>query len=264
MQRRRQRVSREGGGVAARRNSAAGGGAPVPVVAVLFDFNGVLLDDERFHYRACREVVAPFGLRLSRSLYNERYLAYDDRSALRAMLRDAGCSAAARGRRLADLVERKRHAYQRLGGARIRIGPPARALVRAVGGRVPVAIVSGAARREIIAALRRSRLEGVFRTIVAAEEMRRCKPDPYGYRLALRRLGLRGGEGCVAVEDSPGGIAAARAAGLTVLGIGTSYPLSTLRLSGARRAVPSLDLIRPDELLNFTGPRPIACRRASL
>jgi len=76
--------------------------------------------------------------------------------------------------------------------------------------------------------------------IVAAEDVRRSKPDPGPYRTALRRLGLHGPSGCVAIEDSPGGIAAARAAGLAVLGVATSMPAGRLRRAGAFAVVPSL------------------------
>src|SRR6266850_4965311 len=63
--------------------------AVTPVRAVLFDFNGVLLDDETFHWRAFREILRPLGVTLSRARYDARYLVFDDRSALKAMLRDA-------------------------------------------------------------------------------------------------------------------------------------------------------------------------------
>jgi histidinol dehydrogenase len=217
---------------------------------ILFDFDGVLADTEVHHWRAFREVLAPFGIRLPRSLYDRSYLAFDDHTALRAMLKDGRGRIPRPTRRiLDDLVRRKRAAYARLCGAGPRVEPPAASLVRALARRVPVAIVSGAARREILTAVRRGGLRSAFRTIVAAEDVRRCKPDPEGYRLALKRLGHDNGAGCIAIEDSPGGIRAARAAGLRVFGIASTYSRATLRRAGAYDVARSIDALSERTLL---------------
>lgn len=231
--------------------------------AVLFDFNGVLVDDETYHWRAFREVLAPFGVRLTRPRYNARYLVYDDRTALQAMLRDARLGAALRGTArpraatIERLLRRKRQVYARL-ASRVRIETRAARLVRAVARRVPVAVVSGASRREVAAALRRARLARLFRAIVTAEDVRRPKPRPDGYRLALRRLGLRDGRGCLAIEDSPGGVAAARAAGLEVIGVATTFAPALLRRAGALQIVASLGSLSAGSLLTEGAVRPIA------
>jgi beta-phosphoglucomutase-like phosphatase (HAD superfamily) len=238
--------------------------------AVLFDFDGVLVDSEAYHWRAFREILAPFGISLSRALYDRRYLVYDDRAALLAMLRDAGRATAGRagvartapargaagrrlppelGRRIDALVRRKRAAFRRLCGKRLRVGRPAARLVRSLARRLPLAIVSGAAREEISIALKRAGIAREFRVIVAAGEVRRCKPNPGGYLRALGRLGFEGGEGCLAIEDSPGGIRAARAAGLRVLAIATSYAPGVLRRAGAGRVVPSIASVTPAAIL---------------
>jgi beta-phosphoglucomutase len=213
-----------------------------PPRAVLFDFDGVLVDSERDHWRAFRAVLGPLGVPLSWERYERRYLVFDDRSAIRAMLRDAGRDGAAG---VGDLVRRKRALFRRLCGGAPRVLPPAAALVRALARRLPLAIVSGAAGAEVRAALGRAGLERQFRCVVAAEDVRRCKPDPEGYRRALRRLGMAAGDGCVAIEDSPGGIRAARAAGLAVLGVATSYPAAALRRAGAARVYRSIAAVGP-------------------
>jgi beta-phosphoglucomutase-like phosphatase (HAD superfamily) len=160
------------------------------VAAVLFDFNGVLVDDEHLHFLAFRRLLAPFGVRLSRRLYDERYLSFDDLSACAAMLRDAGVP---RPRRtaavVADLVAAKRRLYGRLvrdGGVGVEAG--ARLLVRRLARRLPLALVSGATRSEVLLALGEARLLRRFSCIVAAEDVRRPKPHPEGYRKALELL----------------------------------------------------------------------------
>jgi HAD superfamily hydrolase (TIGR01509 family) len=204
--------------------------------AILFDFNGVLVDDERFHWRAFRETLAPLGIRLTWKRYQDRYLALDDHSAMAAILADAGARAAP----ARSLVRRKRQIYRRGSSTALRIEPRVARLIRALARRAPLAIVSGAARSEIRQALRRARLARTFRTVVAAEDVRRPKPHPEGYLRALSHFGRRDGRGCVAIEDSPGGVRAARAAGLLVVGVSTSYPAAALRRAGAGSVVPSL------------------------
>jgi beta-phosphoglucomutase len=227
--------------------------------AVLFDFNGVLVDDEDCHHEAFRRVLAPLGVRITRRLYDARYLAFDDRTACAAALRDAGAPARRRTRAaVAALVARKRRLYRVLSGARrIVVEPGVVRLVRALARRLPLAVVSGAARAEVRAALRQARLLASFACIVAAENVRRPKPDPEGYRRALRllrrvgRLDAAGGRGGVAIEDSPGGIRAARAAGLAVLGVASTYPPAALRRAGAYAVVASL--ARPTKALALLG-----------
>jgi HAD superfamily hydrolase (TIGR01509 family) len=216
--------------------------------AVLFDFNGVLMDDERLHFLAFRDTLSPLGVRLTRRRYDARYLALDDHAACAAALRDAGMPRGSRGRAtVATLVAAKRRRHAALCRARgVRVDPGAVRLVRALARRLPLAVVSSAARREVVGALRRARLERAFACIVAAEDVRRSKPHPEGYRKALRLLRMAGLLGrrttrrCLAIEDSPGGIASARGAGLAVAGVTTSFGAAALRRAGAFVTVASL------------------------
>jgi beta-phosphoglucomutase len=218
--------------------------------AVLFDFNGVLVDDESYHWRAFRDVLAPLGARVTRRLYDRRYLALDDFAACRLALRDARIVPSRRGAAVRSLVARKRRLFRaRLRRDGIGVGAGGARLVRALARDTALAVVSSAARVEIEAPLRQAGLRRFFPVIVAAEDVRRSKPCPEPYRTALQRLGLRGSSGCIAIEDSPGGIAAARAAGLPVLGVATSMPAGVLKRAGAFAVVPSLRAARRIEKL---------------
>jgi beta-phosphoglucomutase len=207
--------------------------------AILFDFNGVLLEDEGLHFRCYLEILRPAGIAFGRDQYEARYLPYDDRAAVARMLRDAGRPAPpALVRRI---VAAKRRLYRaKFPSEGMAIDRRARALVRRLALRRPLVIVSGAARCEILAALAAARLRRAFRFIIASENVRRGKPHPEGYRGALRRLGKRAGRRPFAIEDSPGGIRAARAAGLPVLAVATSYRPSVLRRAGAYAVIPTL------------------------
>ncbi|MHC5542241.1 HAD family hydrolase, partial [Singulisphaera rosea] len=77
--------------------------------AVIFDFNGVLLDDEHVHFSLFREVLAPEGVELTHDLYHDKYLGYDDRGCLETALLDAGKDASPS--RVDALIARKAERY---------------------------------------------------------------------------------------------------------------------------------------------------------
>ena len=76
---------------------------------------------------------------------------------------------------------------------------------------------------------------------ITADDVRRCKPDPEGYRAAAARLGVPAAD-CVVVEDSPTGLAAARAAGMRAIAVLTTYPAAALAAADVR--VPALAVLR--------------------
>jgi len=218
--------------------------------AVLFDFNGVLIEDEPWHWRAMRDTVSPFGITVTWPQYTGRYLHFDDHTALRRIVADAGMRLPVG---LDELVARKRARYRTLlppGGG---IAREVVALVRATARQVPVGIVSSAPREEIEGALALARLTSAFTTVVAAEDAARPKPHSDGYQLGVRQLiegrRLTGGLPVLAVEDSPGGTRAALDAGLEVLGVTTTYAPARLRAAGVLRTVPSLASLAVAELL---------------
>ncbi|WP_432535068.1 HAD-IA family hydrolase [Kineococcus arenarius] len=84
----------------------------------------------------------------------------------------------------------------------------------------------------------------VPRIVVDGQAVRRGKPDPEGYLLAAEKLQVRPGD-CLVVEDAPAGVEAARAAGMTVLALTTSHPVSELQradvvVDSLRQAQPML------------------------
>ncbi|MGZ3418730.1 MAG: HAD family hydrolase [Polyangiales bacterium] len=212
------------------------------MTAFLFDFNGVLVDDERVHFAAFREVLARRGVALDEKTYVERYLAFDDATAFRTMLREAGIEATAA--LVASCVEEKLPLYLAAVENDLVFFEGAFDLVRACEKHGDVAIVSGALRVEIELALQRA--SATVKTIVAAEDVEACKPDPAGYHEALRRLGVTT---AIVVEDSLAGIAAARAAGCKVFGVAHSYPIDALRAAGANDVVAHIRELTVERLL---------------
>ena len=91
----------------------------------------------------------------------------------------------------------------------------------------PLALVTSAGRDHAVPTLDRLGLLGLFSVIVAADDVTSGKPDPEGYRRASAELGVPSAR-CVAFEDAPAGLAAARSAGLYCVGVATTHPRSDL------------------------------------
>jgi beta-phosphoglucomutase len=213
--------------------------------ATIFDFNGVLVDDEPVHLAAFREVLAPYGIAISDEDYLRRYLGFDDAGAFRAMLADHGETAD--DQQIARLVEAKRPAYMRRAEASLVVFEGAAELVRRRAAAGPVGIVSGALRDEIAFALERMGVSSHVRFVVAAEDTTRCKPDPQGYELAIGVLETIVGEHearrALVVEDSIAGVQAAKGAHLACLAVAHSYAESELWAAGADGVAQSIGLI---------------------
>jgi beta-phosphoglucomutase len=195
---------------------------------VIFDFDGVIADSEPMHEAALREAVRELGMELSHEKNVSAYLGCDDRDAYSLIVRDNG--------READPAEYERLAGLKWEGARraidrgeVRLFEHTVAIAReAVERGLPIAICSGARRHEIDYILAVNDLGDLFSIIVSADDVAHSKPDPACYRLALLRLNAEPSR-AVTIEDTDRGIAAARAAGIAVVGVGHSLPMDRLR-----------------------------------
>ncbi len=213
----------------------------VELRAIIFDFNGVIVDDEPLHLELFREVLGEEGIPLTEEAYRANYLGLDDRGAFMAALRDAG-RAAGPGE-VAAMIERKAARYREEIEARYLLFPGVVELVRELAVSFPMAIASGALRSEIDLVLSRARIRDCFQEVIASEDVAVCKPDPEGYLKALAGLNARRGREiapaeCLAIEDSIAGIEAARRAGMRCLAVTNSYPAE--RLARADAIVESL------------------------
>ena len=184
--------------------------------AILFDFDGVLLDSEPLHADCWAQVLAPFGVSLPWEEYRERYVGLDDREMLRII--------AAEARPPLDWqilwaeYPAKKELF-RLQMANPVFPPSLPALLERLQGRYKLAVVSNSARTEIEPPLEVRDLRRYFDAVVVGGDGPRLKPAPDPYLLAARLLEAH--EPLV-VEDSPPGIASGRAAGFDVLAVSSA------------------------------------------
>jgi beta-phosphoglucomutase len=209
------------------------------MTATLFDFDGVLVDSEPVHLAAFNDVLARHGVVISASEYDERYLSLDDANVFRAVLSRGGRTL--REEEVRALVAAKNPRFLARFEEGFRVFPGAAELVTRRAQRGPVAIVSGALENEIVFALEKMGVRSAVTCIVSADRAPTSKPDPGPFLMALEEL-RRGGrpDRAVALEDSAGGVTAAKRAGLRCVAVTHSASAESLLRAGADAAVPDL------------------------
>ena len=204
------------------------------IKAVIFDFDGVIVDSEPLHLRAFQRTVETLGLRLSTTDYYLRYLACDDKSFFRRFLEDNG-QRWTEGE-IARLVREKGICFEEMIGEDIRIFPGVVEFLEAIRGKFHVAIGSGALTEEINLILRRKGLSEFFGFVIGADDTENPKPSPEVYLKCLERLRTDydrtiTAAQCVVFEDSPHGVLAAKRAGMRCIGITNSCSGDELALA---------------------------------
>lgn len=213
------------------------------ISAVIFDFDGIIVDSERLHWAAFNRMMEPLGKPVSWTEYVGTYIGFDDRGCFRHAL--PGITE----EELYRLITRKAAVFQELlesGGAAAL--PGSVALIKHLSGKLPIAICSGALRADILPILGKLGIEKAFDTIVTADDTHISKPDPAPYRLAAKKLGVTSG---LAIEDTPAGISSAKGAGLKILAVTNSYAPEFLTQADA--VVASLEGLTLEKLNRLVG-----------
>jgi len=201
--------------------------------ALIFDCDGTLADNEPLHYRALVEAVRAEGLAISPVEY-QALTGLPDPAAVRAVFARNGREVD--GDRVAALVQAKREAYGRSLAAGVAPVPGVADFVRAASATYLLAVASGAWRDEVGPILEGLGIRSCFRAVVTAEDCPVGKPDPAPFLKALAALNASSpapdppltARDCLVFEDSPHGVAAARAAGMRSVALTTSQPGTAL------------------------------------
>jgi len=178
---------------------------------VIFDFDGVLADSERYHFLAYREVFARYGHHIDEREYYKRFtsLGLGARGEIERYRLDLDPAEIAKQK--APLFSR----YCREG--QVRMYPSAKRVVETFAEMErPMVVVSGSSREDILAVLGREGLENRFQAILGKGETEKPKPHPSGFLKAAELLGLPPSQ-CLVLEDAEKGLQAAQAAGTPVI-----------------------------------------------
>lgn len=201
--------------------------------AVLLDFNGIVINDEALHWHLFEELLIEENLRPDAAEFSSVCLGRSDRACLKTLL-------ARRGRvvtttYLDNLLQKKseRYLHQLEQCDVLPIYPGLEDLIYKIRvAQLKLAVVSGAARREIEWVLNRADLAEHVSVIVAGDDLppEGSKPAPDGYLLGVEQLNQQypdlhlTPQTCLAIEDSFAGIKAAKQAGVPVVGVAHSFP----------------------------------------
>ncbi len=228
--------------------------------AVLFDFNGVILDDESIHEELVQAVMLTENLRFAPEDFQQFCLGRSDRACFQDLFN-------VRGRFISDkdldkLLEQKSIAYrERLNTCEtLPLFPGVKSLIQAFQDQqLKLGIVSGSLRSEIEFVLAQANLRDAFSVIVAAEDISTSKPSPEGYQKAIAQMNALYPElelkpkDCLVIEDSFPGLEAAHQASIPVVGVAHTYPFHMMQRR-SNWAVDSFAQLEVDRLLRvFAG-----------
>lgn len=211
--------------------------------AVIFDWDGVVLDSSAHHERSWEILASRRGLPLPPDHFKRGFGKKNN-----LIIPDLGW--AVDPLEITELAEEKEEIYRALVREKgIQPLPGVRELLAALRARdIPCAIGSSTERANLDLPLDLMDLRDFFRVIVSGEEVVHGKPDPSIFLLAAERLGFAPAE-CIVIEDALVGIEAARRAGMPVVAVATTNPLDAL--GTAHAAVPSMAEITPELLASL-------------
>jgi beta-phosphoglucomutase len=222
------------------------------IQAIFFDFNGVIIDDERIHLKAYREVLLAYEVPLTDEDYFAS-LGMDDVAFVRAAYGRARLTVG--DEVLNEIIRREHELHREFITNDLPVPAGVVTFIKAAARRYQLGIVSMAERGEIDHVLGLARIAKSFSIVVSAAPGLRHKPAPDCYlrglellnerRRAQRQLPLLANE-CLAIEDAPPGIEAARIAGMRTIGVTSTVPESNLRAAGADIVTPHLSDWFPD------------------
>ena len=214
--------------------------------AVFFDFNGVIIDDERLQMAAYQEVLREHSIDLTESDYFAA-LGMDDKALVRAAF--ARANKTLTDEILSSVLSGKGARHRKLIENDLPLFPGVVTFLKSAARSYPLGVVSMAILNDIEYALERAKLLALFAVVVSAEDVSACKPAPDCYRTALEKLNeqrqrarqasLTSRE-CLVVEDSPPGIESGKQAGMRTLGVTNTVEEAALRAAGADVVTASL------------------------
>lgn len=219
--------------------------APRKPTAILFDFDGVIVDSEALHHRAYERALAPYGVTaIPLEIYADRF-----------SNRGVGleyCAEQIPGLDLRALKCEKDRLFREILESDARLLPGVTEILRELSEERPLAVATGSNRDAASFVLERFGLVGFFRALIAREDYHADKPAPDAFLRACRSLGAPPGA-CLAVEDSYKGLCSARAAGIPCVVVPNAYTRDG-DFSGAAAVLSSIHELSAERVEAIFGP----------
>ena len=226
--------------------------------AVIFDFDGVITDSEILHFRAFNQVLKQHGFELTKEEYYKTYLGFSDADCYAALIQEGRLKI--EKEQIRNLIDKKKVIYKEIALKEGKLNEGVRDFLLMLDeNSIPMAICSGSLMSEVEMILADTGLRNLFKEIVSGEQVKKGKPDPEGFLLTLEKLNNNKAisdqlensnhieaNDCVVIEDSQWGLQAAKAAGMHIVAVTTSYGPEKLGL--AEKIIDQLKELSLDDL----------------
>lgn len=219
-------------------------------IAVIWDLNGVIIDDMRFHFEALHIFLRELNYNLTEEEFIARCTGASPKDFFTKLLPSIGSPMS-----VEEAVIRKTNLYFRQIKGRMQMLPGVRALIKNLhDNNVKEAIASGATRIEVDTILDEFRISNYFGATVASEDVSVGKPDPEPFLTAASRLGVNP-ENCIVIEDGEFGVRAAKNGGMKVIAVTNTQAVE--KLAAADIIVDSLEKVDVEVVRNLVS-EPVA------
>lgn len=189
------------------------------IKGVIFDLDGVLVDAEKLHYLAWLKVLKPFGVNLSK----KEFCAFAGKQ-IDIIAGELIEKYKLKRRKEKLVLQRRKIAFEIFKNASVKIMPDAKRALEFFSKKfkIKIGLASGSTKKIAVLKLKNADLYRFFSVIVAGDDVKKGKPHPDTYLLALKKLKLRPEE-CLAFEDTQYGVESAKSAGLFCFAVPNGY-----------------------------------------
>ena len=189
---------------------------------IIFDFDGVILDSENSHFIAFNEGLKNLNINISEDEYYSKYISLDDRGVITNVVNDKNISVT--NEEIDMIIKNKNDYFESRLIDNSKLFPGVEELIIQLSKNFVLSIGSGANRSEIIKTLKNNNIYDYFEIIVSADEVNNPKPNPETYNRVLDNINIDFNiNEIIVIEDSPGGIEAAKSAGLKCIAITNTF-----------------------------------------
>ena len=189
---------------------------------IIFDFDGVILDSENSHFIAFNEGLKNLNINISEDEYYSKYISLDDRGVITNVVNDKNISVT--NEEIDMIIKNKNDYFESRLIDNSKLFPGVEELIIQLSKNFVLSIGSGANRSEIIKTLKNNNIYDYFEIIVSADEVNNPKPNPETYNRVLDNINTDFNiNEIIVIEDSPGGIEAAKSAGLKCIAITNTF-----------------------------------------
>ena len=181
--------------------------------AILFDFDGVIVQSEKLHMKTFLDLFEKYGLKISEEKWFSTFAGTGSRYIIEVLVKELGVN-----EDVDKLVKIRKEKYEeRVKAGELELTAGVVEFLDEIKRRkIKTAIVSGSHRTNVELALKTFSLEKYFDTIVSGDDIKERKPSPEPFLFGARALKVDPKD-CIAVEDSKAGCMSVVAAGIKLV-----------------------------------------------